>query len=533
MRISLIFILTLFKLTAIAQVASSVEHVDLMIDRSVYFANEPILFFAEIGGEKSNNCPDLSTVLYTEILDRNSVSIFKKKTLIVDCKSTGILEIPEETITGVYLLRSYTKFQQNLPANDLETKVIRIINPRQKAQQKAEIPVLTKTEKRAEIQILIDEEKRSLKAIAQDSTHKISAISIVEKGLVIEDWMSPKFTNDKSILNKAIEPVLPETRGIDIRGKLLLKAESNKTFPKLIYAATLGVNRQFHVVEADSQGRFMISFSQISGFQKIYITSNIDAEILVETDFNNDMPSYSWTYDTLYKKQLPNFESGYSNHQIPALFQCKIQSTETEPIALTAPFTNPTEEIFLADFVPLKNMEEVFSEIVPFVAVRKANGKRQITMYDFKTKLSVEEPLVMVDNIPFQNHEQVLAIPYSKVHSIDVFAEPLLIADQLFKGIINIKTEDGLLGGLALPSNCVALDYQTAGNTEGFLFKAENKEYSLGNTIQFLRNPSKGSSISAALPQSAVISNYDIIVYFTNASGQLKAKLINMKSQLD
>ncbi|MDP4687413.1 MAG: hypothetical protein NWS53_10965 [Salibacteraceae bacterium] len=525
MRISLIFILTLFKLTAIAQVASSIEHVDLMIDRSVYFATEPILFFAEIDGEKSTNCPDLSTVLYTEILDRNGVSIFKKKTLIVDCKSTGILEIPEETITGVYLLRSYTKFQQNLPVNDLETKVIRIINPRQKAQQKAEIPVLTKTEKRAEIQILIDEEKRSLKAIAQDSTHKISAISIVEKGLVIEDWMSPKFTNDKSILNKAIKPVLPETRGIDIRGKLLLKAESNKSFPKLIYAATLGVNRQFHVVEADSQGRFMISFSQISGFQKIYITSNLDAEILVETDFSNDMPSYSWTYDTLYKKHLTSFESGYSNYQIPALFQCKIQSTETEPIALTAPFTNPTEEIFLADFVPLKNMEEVFSEIVPFVAVRKANGKRQITMYDFKTKLSVEEPLVMVDNIPFQNHEQVLAIPYSKVHSIDVFAEPLLISDQLFKGIINIKTEDGLLGGLALPSNCVALDYQTTNALATFTFTDLDKKIAFGNTIQFERIPLPNQEVEIEIPQAIQMLDHDVIVYYRNAFGQLESSI--------
>lgn len=525
MKITIIFILTLFQLSAIAQVASSFEHVDLMIDRSVYFATEPILFFAEIDSDKSSQRPDLSTVLYTEILDRNGVSIFKKKTLIVDCKSTGVLEIPEETITGVYLLRSYTKFQQNLSVNDLETKVIRIINPRQKAQQKAEIPVQTQPAKRKEISILIDEEKRSLNATASDSNIKIYAISIVAKGLAMEDWITPKFVHDDLTSKKITKPILPETRGIDIRGKLLINPSKQTEYPKLIYATTLGQSRQFHVVEADSSGRFLISFSQISGFQKIYITSNQNAEILIETDFSVDMPRYKWTNDTLYENQLPNFEIGYSNYQIPALFRCKIQSTETEPIALTAPFTSPTEEIFLKDYVPLKNMEEVFSEIVPFVAVRKSNGSKHISMYDFKTKLSVEDPLVMVDNIPYQNHEQVLAIPYSKVHSVDVFAEPLLISNQLFKGIINIKTEEGLLGGLELPSNCVALDYQTTNAIIEFDFVDLDKKIAFGNTIQFERIIKPSQNVKIEIPQAIRMLDHDVIIYYRNAFGQLESSI--------
>lgn len=525
-KLILILLLNIFLMVmGHAQVA---EKVQLMTDRSVYFAGDKMLFYADLVSETKPDCPDISTVLYTEVLDQNGVSIVKKKTLIEHCHSSGLIDLPQETITGVYILRSYTKFQRNLSPNALTSSVIRIINPSQKAERKAEVPALERFSNSYAFKISIQESDNTLGIEALDKTIQISALSVVREKLAEHEWLTPVFKPTDALLPAPFKTMLPETRGVDIRGKLVLKPEHKKGVPILVYAATLGDTRQFHAVEVDSIGNFMVSFSQITGTQKIYISSSLNAEILVETDFSSSIPSYHWTKDTLYKKRLNSYNQAYINSQLPEVFTVKTEAQETPMITLAPPFTNPTEHIVISDFVPLKNLEEAFGEIVPFVFVRKTEGKRRIRMYDFKTKNAVENPLILVDNIAYQNHEQVLKIPISKVFAIDVFAEPLLLGDQLFEGIVNIKTEEGLLGGLALPNNCVALDYQTAGRTDHFQFLAENKAYNFGNTVQFKQNEPKSNRASVQIPLGIDASNYDVVIYFVTEFGELKSRVIHL-----
>lgn len=512
--------------------AQTLERVLFMTDRSVYYAGEEILFYADLISESHEDCPGLSSVLYTEIIDRNGMSILKKKTLIDHCKSSGIIEIPKELITGVYLIRSYTKFEKNLKPNKLTTSVLRIINPTQKAEQTAKIPVLEQSTNASTFQLSITKEEDSLRVEAKEGSIKILALSMIGKQLAEQSWLAPKFKSAAGNVPVLTPSILPETRGVDIRGNLVLKPEHVDQFPILIYAATLGETRQFHTVAVDSSGAFMVSFSQIVGSQKIYISSSIDAEILVETDFSTAIPQYNWTRDTLYKSRLKSYNEAYVKTQIPVAFRVEENATGKDPIALAAPFTNPTEHILLSDFVPLKNLEEAFAEIVPFVFIRKSEGSRQLKMYDFKTKNAVEHPLILVDNIAFQDHEQVLKIPISKVFAIDVFAEPLLFGDHLFEGIVNIKTEEGLLGGLELPNNCIAIDYQTANSTNLFHFIGSQQKLAFGNTVQFQRNETKNNLATLEMPSGVEVLNYDLVIYYMTESGILKSEVLNLKHSL-
>lgn len=96
-------------------------------DRDLYLNGETLYFSAFLKDyEPEEN--NISTVLYVEIFNKREV-IVQRKYRIYSKIVNGAVEIPQESYSGNYLVRAYTKWERNRPAEQMHTQLISIINP--------------------------------------------------------------------------------------------------------------------------------------------------------------------------------------------------------------------------------------------------------------------------------------------------------------------------------------------------------------------------------------------------------------------
>ena len=136
---------------------------------------------------------------------------------------------------------------------------------------------------------------------------------------------------------------------------------------------------------------------------------------------------------------------------------------------------------------------------------------------DRKDKEFFEHPLVLVDNIPFRNHDALLGIAPAKINSVSVIASKYVFGKEVLNGIIMVKTKEANLGGLPLPAEVVSVDYIACDPLVTVPMEKENKFSSSKprqkNTLYW--DPSvnmSGGHQTIQVYSSNAVSDYDVVV---------------------
>ncbi|NQU35894.1 MAG: hypothetical protein HQ521_21910 [Bacteroidetes bacterium] len=106
----------------------NVEQVQLVTDREFYVSGEPIWYTVSYS-LADDNPTDLSKVLYIELFDNDLKVVASQKVSIYNGLAEGKILIPEQSATGYYLLRAYTRYQENFPVYQMATEILSVVNP--------------------------------------------------------------------------------------------------------------------------------------------------------------------------------------------------------------------------------------------------------------------------------------------------------------------------------------------------------------------------------------------------------------------
>jgi len=184
--------------------------------------------------------------------------------------------------------------------------------------------------------------------------------------------------------------------------------------------------------------------------------------------------------------------------------------------------------VYLKDYIALANMKEVFQEIASYIIIKNKNGSPSIEVFDKKDKTVFSQPLVLLDNIPFQDYSKLLNTSPSKVVAIKVIAEPYVCGNEIIYGIVSIQSTTGDLAGLGLPKNVAAVDYITLNPSATISYddyiqgvNADKRTPDFRNTLYW--NPTivlTNEEQSLQFYTSDCTSEYDIIVRGINANGE-------------
>lgn len=259
--------------------------------------------------------------------------------------------------------------------------------------------------------------------------------------------------------------VVPEINGLTLQGKLIDSVSKLPLQDELIYCSVLGNQPQFHVSRSSADGSFVIPLDFLSNQHNIYLVTDASEENVQEIKINNGFcPTFpSWfpspfLPDTSLSDLITQM---YMNHQVNSIFNISRQQILDSSISNRPIFGDNLNQIKLADYIQMSSTPEVFNELIPFVRARKKDGHYELIVFDEYLNIKYDNPLVLVDQIPYYDIDRLMELQPTEIEQIDVASNVYAYGNSLFNGIIKITTNTGNFAGLPLSKGGVFVEYET------------------------------------------------------------------------
>jgi hypothetical protein len=456
----------------------SVEKVMIFTDRSLYIAGEKIFFSAAILNE--NNVPgnEYSRVFYIELITPDGNRIAAGKYPAENSSGQGCLLIPEETISGIYYLKSYTRLMRNSGPENYSYIRLKIINPIKVEVLKGNgvddtsgFPARLMDEKQAGLPFSISTDKkiyatREIIKLKLKSNTGAAAIP-VKLCLTVVPELAYEETGLKGKIarNPSGElQVFQESRGISLSGKLL-ENKTGRPVPNTLVNLSITGDKDAMAIRTDSSGRFFFALPGYTGNRDIFICAEDLSEslpvIYIENDFCPlpvNLPS-----PVFYLTQKEN-ETALTlavNNKITSIFAPDTASAQPGPEQNGKPFYGePSETLVMEAFIDLPTIEDYFNEIVGNVKVRKSQGKKHFRFSTTRPEMAIYDPLVLIDWVAVNDINKILALSPKAIDRIELVNSPYVKGNITYGGIISIVSKNSDYAGIDLPASGTFVMYK-------------------------------------------------------------------------
>ena len=124
-------------------------------------------------------------------------------------------------------------------------------------------------------------------------------------------------------------------------------------------------------------------------------------------------------------------------------------------------YGRPDKRYILDDYTRFPVMEEVFTDIIPEVRIRKEGGAPvlQVLNAPMKSYFS-RQALVILDGVPFTDAQTILDTDPLRIRVIDVVSRTFTLGQTEFPGIIHLKSYKTDLGGNELPKGSLSRSFE-------------------------------------------------------------------------
>ncbi|MFV0266303.1 MAG: hypothetical protein ACK5HT_04120 [Draconibacterium sp.] len=277
---------------------------------------------------------------------------------------------------------------------------------------------------------------------------------------------------------------IPEINDVSLRGIIRNKETLTPVAGRDIYASVLFNNPQLHVCKSKEDGEFIFSLNNVNGTTEVFLcpenTDNQAYEILITNPFSGefpelgDIPTFIEVADTALINELyKNIQIREHFHPMPepeAAYKERSHSFNIDNNKLT---------VNLADFVSLKNMEELFTEIVPTVKSVKHNNNYTFSVFDENGNVFSQKPLVLLDRIPVFDLSKIMHLDISLVKKVEVINTTYILGENTFQGVVMISTNTSDFAGIEFPESSVFIEYpaieKTADTADPETFYSEDR----------------------------------------------------------
>lgn len=129
-----------------------------------------------------------------------------------------------------------------------------------------------------------------------------------------------------------------------------------------------------------------------------------------------------------------------------------VRSVEMSETDTTDFYGKPDHRYLLDDYTRFPVMEEVFTEIIPQMRLKKDNGRPilQVLNSPFKSFFP-KQALILLDGIPVTDGQSILDTDPLRVQSIDIVSRSFTLGQTDYPGIIHLKSYRSDMAGIPLP----------------------------------------------------------------------------------
>lgn len=317
---------------------------------------------------------------------------------------------------------------------------------------------------------------------------------------------------------------IAETRDVSISGVVRDKITKKPLSNHQIYVSVLGENPQFHINSTRKNGEFNFSLDKLQNIQGVLISmkqfKNYQADFLVNNDFSVNFASDKTIAFKIDSSQRKLFEEMFINYQISKLYHNTDFSDEINQPSSPISFGDINISITLDDFIDLPTFYDVINEIIPYTRIIKKKDRYSIIIKSSKTTEEFHDPLILLDNIPVFNINELAKINPKKIEKIEVIDKSYIYGDFIINGIIRIITNTNNFADYDFSKESVYVDFQTITPAENLELAVFNTSEKMNSRIPDFKNmlywkPDvllSNQKVKLSFYTSDDCSNYDIIV---------------------
>lgn len=445
------------------------ENTKLVINTNVLLAGES-LQYKIYNHTDSGTLSSLSTIAYVSLRGVKDSVIFEHKLRLEKGMAQGSFFIPATLKTGIYHLFGYTNFSLNNSENGIASKSIYSINPYVKRNVRLEKEIDSSQQIQIFSNTIANVHSLSGANDLSIKTDKFSYILRESVNLTVENLNEETAYGNYVLSVRRLDPVqisdpqeshetygiqnksifyLPELRGELIFGRVLT-VNGEKPIENQIVSFTIpGKDYVFKMAKTNRYGRFFISIDEP------YETANCIIQVvgpnkeqykivLDDTAFNstrlkstNDLQLDSGIKDWLQERSIQlQIQNAYFNEGDIII---------SEENSRDYFYGNVGRYYLLDDYTRFSTLKETFVEVVTLAKTRRKNGKEVFKVFDPYNpyKEDPRDPLLLLDGVLMQNHDEVLEHSAHDIEHVRVFPGLYRYGPEVFWGIIDIATRKG------------------------------------------------------------------------------------------
>lgn len=257
---------------------------------------------------------------------------------------------------------------------------------------------------------------------------------------------------------------IPETRNLTISGLIRNKKTLDPVTNQNIYLSVLFNNPQLHICKSNDNGGFIFSLNNVNGINDIFLCpendGNDEYEILITNSFSSEIPNIGEFTAFIDSAGIELINDIYINAQINQNFNSKLEKEPQQRVQnQTFNIDNNKSTTLLADFVTLKNMEELFTEIVPSAKFRKDKGQYSFSVFDANGNILSDDPLLLFDKIPVFDANKIMHLDISLIEKVEVINKTYVLGENTFHGVIMLTSKTKNFAGIEFPKSSVFIEY--------------------------------------------------------------------------
>lgn len=517
----------------------SAERVMMSTDRTLYVSGESVNYVAFVDQTdnpgRESDADDGSTtsnVLYVEIVSPDGKSISKNKTKIIQNFSRGYILIPEETLTGYYYIRAYTKIMRNNGPGSYAYQLLKIVNPYKEDVASANLPdtgitYFPETEGETTLSLSLNKDiYNNGEEIRVTVNNDIRAMMPLVSVSVIPQFTVNSFSHVIPLQsdNGNQNNYCRETHGVSLSGELKDASNGQSIVDEVVNLSVIGPGRDFISVRTDGLGRFNFALPELNGERDLYISTSVNDErklrLLIDNDFCNISSAQPVPEFSLTAEERAAALKLAINARIRKEFNDSLQAPMI--VIDNSPFYGTPDQVLrLDDFIALPTLEEYFNEITSLAKVRKSAGKKFIKVAGTSLEMTTYAPLIMIDYVAVSDHERVLNASPGNIRKIEIINRPYLKGNQLYGGIVNIISRKGDFAGIDLPASGLFIYYRFLSESALFEFNPTKNIPDARNTVYFnqLSFDKNEANVQCIAPKTPGI--YEVRVQAFSKNGEI------------
>ena len=139
------------------------------------------------------------------------------------------------------------------------------------------------------------------------------------------------------------------------------------------------------------------------------------------------------------------------------------------------------KEYILDDYTRFPVMEELFTEFIQEIRIRKVDNSRQLQVRASDALGNTYFPqgtaLILLDGVPVLDHEKILSYDPLLVRRVDIFQDAYFLGVRSFRGVVNFVTYKGTLPSMQFEDNVRIVTFQGCSVPEAFTCEGVGKGY--------------------------------------------------------